>query len=115
MNFPLFVRWTLWPFSLLYGVFARLRAWCYRKGIRKTRRLQQPVISIGNLTVGGTGKSPAVLWLAQRLQADGMRVGILSRGYRGHRRGESIDASKGSSKELPGDEVPAGKVEIGPR
>src|SRR3989454_4956624 len=77
MSFPLFVRWLLWPFSFLFGVFVRMRAWCYRVGILAAKSLRQPVISIGNLTIGGTGKTPLVLWLAQRLQAQGKRVGIL--------------------------------------
>jgi tetraacyldisaccharide 4'-kinase len=92
MSFPSFVRWLLWPFSFLYGLILRLRALCYRVRILKARRLAQPVISVGNLTVGGTGKTPLVLWLAQRLQTDGKRVGILSRGYRGRTRRGSGDA-----------------------
>lgn len=76
-------RLLLWPFSLLYGGLTRLRASLYAHGVLKQKRLNHPVISIGNLTVGGTGKTPMVIWLAQRLLADGHRVGILSRGYRG--------------------------------
>jgi tetraacyldisaccharide 4'-kinase len=103
MNFPPFVRWLLSPFSLLYGIFVRLRAWCYRRGVFKAKRLAQPVISIGNLTVGGTGKTPTVLWLAQRLQIEGKRVGILSRGYhRGHAPGEGPESS---AERVPSDEV----------
>src|SRR5256885_8852296 len=49
----------------------------------KTRRLKTPVISVGNLTVGGTGKTPMVLYLAEKLLAEGKRVGVLTRGYRG--------------------------------
>src|SRR5258708_36743945 len=48
-----------------------------------TKRLNTPVISVGNLTVGGTGKTPMVLWLAERFLAEGKHVAILSRGYRG--------------------------------
>lgn len=73
----------LWPFSLPYGGAAHLRARAYRKGILKQRRLDGIVISVGNLTVGGTGKTPMVLWLAENLAAEGKRVGILTRGYRG--------------------------------
>jgi len=83
MILPLAVRLLLWPLSLLYGVAARLRAWLYAQGILKQRRLDRPVISVGNLTVGGTGKTPMVIWLAERLVAEGKRVGILSRGYKG--------------------------------
>ena len=83
MTLPPPVRLLLWPLSVLFGQMARLRAWLYAKGILKQRRLNRPVISIGNLTVGGTGKTPMVIWLAERFLAEGKRVGILSRGYKG--------------------------------
>jgi tetraacyldisaccharide 4'-kinase len=83
MNLPLPIRILLWPLSLIYGVAARFRVWLYEKGVYKRRRLQTPVVSVGNLTVGGTGKTPMVLYLAERFFAEGKRVGILSRGYRG--------------------------------
>jgi tetraacyldisaccharide 4'-kinase len=73
----------LWPLSILYGQATRLRVWWYAKGLLKQKRLAKPVISVGNLTVGGTGKTPMVIWLAERLVAEGNRVGILNRGYKG--------------------------------
>jgi len=73
----------LWPLSLLYGVFVRLRVWLYAKGLLKQKRLNAPVVSVGNLTVGGTGKTPMVIWIAEKLLAEGKHVAILSRGYRG--------------------------------
>jgi tetraacyldisaccharide 4'-kinase len=83
MTLPPLLRVLLWPLSLLYGQVTRLRVWLYAKGLLKQRRLAKPVISVGNLTVGGTGKTPMVIWLAERLMAEGHRVGILSRGYKG--------------------------------
>src|SRR3981189_1542717 len=77
------VRILLWPLSLLYGAFVRLRVWLYAKGLLKQKRLNAPVVSVGNLTVGGTGKTPMVIWLAEQFLAEGKRVAILSRGYRG--------------------------------
>jgi len=77
------VRMLLWPISLLYGAFVRLRVWLYAKGLLKQKRLKAPVVSVGNLTVGGTGKTPMVIWLAERFLAEGKHVAILSRGYRG--------------------------------
>jgi tetraacyldisaccharide 4'-kinase len=77
-------RWLAWP----YGWAARLRALLYRRGWLRTYRLPKPVISIGNLTMGGTGKTPVVILVAERLLAHHKRVAILSRGYRrrsGHR------------------------------
>lgn len=83
MNFPLWVRVLLWPLSVLYGGYVRTRAALYAKGWLKQKRLNGKVISVGNLTVGGTGKTPMVLWLAEKFLAEGKRVAILSRGYRG--------------------------------
>ena len=77
------LRLALWPLGMVYGLAARLRAALYRGGILPRRRLWGTVLSVGNLTVGGTGKTPMVLWLAERLIADGQRPAILTRGYRG--------------------------------
>jgi tetraacyldisaccharide 4'-kinase len=74
-----------WPLSLLYGAAAHLRARAYRKGILKQQHLDGTVISVGNLTTGGTGKTPMVLWIAERLLAEGKKVGVLTRGYRGEK------------------------------
>lgn len=61
----------------------RLRNAFYEYGLLRSRRLPGTVISVGNLTVGGTGKTPMVLWIAERLSAEGNRPAILTRGYRG--------------------------------
>ena len=76
------VRLLLWPLAFFYGSYVRLRARLYARGWFKQRRLKGMVVSIGNLTVGGTGKTPMVIWLAERLLAQGKHVAILSRGYR---------------------------------
>lgn len=76
-------RALLWPASLVWNVAARARAAEYRVGLLRARRLPGTVISVGNLTAGGTGKTPIVMWIAERLQAEGHRVGILTRGYKG--------------------------------
>lgn len=83
MSLPLLLRVLLWPLSLVYGGHVRVRAWLYKKGWLKQKHLRGKVISVGNLTVGGTGKTPMVLWLAEYFLAEGKRVAILSRGYRG--------------------------------
>jgi tetraacyldisaccharide 4'-kinase len=75
--------WPLWPLVLPYGAFVLLRALAYRRGILRQKHIDGIVISVGNLTTGGTGKTPTVLWIAQRLLAEGKSVGILTRGYRG--------------------------------
>lgn len=68
--------------TLPYGLVVQTREKLYEKGWLRESRLPCPVISVGNLTVGGTGKTPVVIWLARWLRANGKRVGILSRGYR---------------------------------
>jgi tetraacyldisaccharide 4'-kinase len=78
-----FTESLLWPLTLPYGLAVRLKALAYRKRILRPRRLEGVVISVGNLTAGGTGKTPMVLWIAKRLLAEGKQVGILTRGYRG--------------------------------
>jgi tetraacyldisaccharide 4'-kinase len=77
------LRTLLWPLSVLYGVIVRGRVWLYAHGWLKQKRLKGTVISVGNLTVGGTGKTPMVIWLAEKFLTEGKRVAILSRGYRG--------------------------------
>lgn len=69
------------PFSHLYALAVRIRNAFFSRGWIRARALDRPVISIGNLTVGGTGKTPSCLWLAQELTQRGFKVGILSRGY----------------------------------
>src|SRR5260370_1392622 len=83
MRVPRALGIVLWPLSLGYGAVARLRAWMYVNGWLKQERLRGIVISVGNMTVGGTGKTPMVIWLADRFLAEGKSVAVLSRGYRG--------------------------------
>ncbi len=87
MRTPSRMRILLWPVSLLWGAAVRLRAAAYRWRLRRPLHLPGIVISVGNLTAGGTGKTPMVLWIAERLRSEGKRVGILTRGYRGRPEG----------------------------
>src|SRR6202035_2373017 len=77
------LRIVLWPVSKLYGIGVSLRTQLYASGLLKQKRLKATVISVGNLSVGGTGKTPLVIWLAEKLLEQGQRVAILTRGYRG--------------------------------
>lgn len=82
---------VLTPFAWIYGRVARIRRSLFQKGVFKQRRLSLPVISVGGLRVGGSGKTPFALWLAQRLTEKGYRVVILTRGYgRKRKRGTQI-------------------------
>ena len=75
--------WLLLPFSWLYGLVSLCIRFSYRAGWRKAARFPLPVVVVGNLTAGGNGKTPVVLWLVAQLQQRGWRVGVVSRGYGG--------------------------------
>lgn len=83
------------PFSWIYSAAMRLRAILYFSGIMKRYRLDKPVISIGNLTVGGTGKTPVTAFVAKHLLKKGLRVTVLSRGYGGRLEGKCAVVSDG--------------------
>lgn len=74
---------VLAPLGWLYCAGMWLRAAAYRNGILASGRVGVPVIVVGNISVGGTGKTPLVVWIAQYLRSQGLRPGIVSRGYRG--------------------------------
>ena len=71
------------PLGWLFCISVLLRRFAYRARLRSVRWFPIPVIVVGNITVGGTGKTPLVVWLAQFLKAQGYRPGIVCRGYRG--------------------------------
>lgn len=75
------LAWLLWPLSLLYGLLVRLRKALYGMGWLTSERLPVPVLVVGNVVAGGAGKTPVVIALVQRLQARGIHVGVISRGY----------------------------------
>jgi len=81
--------------SIPYGIVVRLRALAYATGIFRVHRMNRPVISVGNLTVGGTGKTPMVALVARLLMARGKRVVVISRGYGGSLEGETRIVSDG--------------------
>jgi len=89
------MKW-MWPLGTLYGSIAAARVMAYRRGFFHASRLAGPVISVGNLSVGGSGKTPVVERIVQLLRAEGLPVAILSRGYRGSFRGESLIVADGS-------------------
>lgn len=79
------LTFLLLPFSWLFRLIVSLRRYAFQRGLLQSYRLPVPVIVVGNMTVGGTGKTPCVIWLAQFLRAHGWRPGIVSRGVGGVR------------------------------
>lgn len=96
--------WILLPLSWLYALAVGLRRLLYDRGILRSYRAAVPVIVVGNITAGGTGKTPTVLWLVQELQKRGFSPGVVSRGYGGTHSGSSMRVEPGSNARIVGDE-----------
>lgn len=75
--------WLLWPLSVIFRLLSGLRRWLFNVGLLASERLSIPVIIVGNISVGGNGKTPVVIAIAEYLQAQGYQPGVLSRGYGG--------------------------------
>ena len=91
--------------SLVYGLILRLRVLAYESGLFRSRRLPRPVVAVGNLTVGGTGKTPMTAYLARWFMERGKRVAILSRGYGGSMAGKVRIVDDGRTTLLSPDEA----------
>ena len=87
------------PLSALYGAAVRTRNQLYDRGMMTVNRLQGPVVSIGNLTVGGSGKTPFLILLGELLKQRGIGVDVLSRGYRRQTRGLALVDPAGSPRD----------------
>jgi tetraacyldisaccharide 4'-kinase len=94
----------LLPLAALYGLVSTLIRLSYRLGWRKVWRAPVPVVVVGNLTAGGNGKTPVVVWLVEQLQQRGIRVGVVSRGYGGNAQRYPLVLDAQTSSELAGDE-----------
>lgn len=89
-----FIRFLLFPFAILYDVITRVRNWVYDIQLLKSKSFNIPIIAVGNLSVGGTGKTPMVEYLVELLQHD-YKLAILSRGYQRKTKGYIVaDDSK---------------------
>ncbi len=98
------LRWCLAPLSGLFRLIAALRRYAYQQGFFKSQQLPVPVIIVGNISVGGSGKTPLVLWLTQQLQQRGWRPGIISRGYGGKTAHYPLTVTAETSASESGDE-----------
>lgn len=72
---------ALWPVSLLFRLLSALRRALFRAGVLSSARLPVPVVVVGNIFIGGTGKTPLTIWLVEALRAAGMKPGVVSRGF----------------------------------
>jgi len=95
----------LLPFSVLYWLLYRTHSLLYRYGILKSEQLPVPVIVVGNLTVGGTGKTPLVAWLGEQLQQHGYSPGIILRGYKGRATSTPLRVTESTDPVDAGDEA----------
>lgn len=96
--------WLLAPLSALFAGLGALRRQLYRLGVWRAIDVGRPVVVVGNVTVGGTGKTPVTLWLAEQLKARGRRPGIVSRGYRGRLGPQPVHVRTDSDPAVVGDE-----------
>lgn len=94
----------LLPLSWLYGLVSGLIRLCYRIGIKRAWRAPVPVVVVGNLTAGGNGKTPVVIWLVEQLAQRGIRAGVVSRGYGGKAERYPLLLTSHTTTEQAGDE-----------
>lgn len=99
------LRWLLLPLTWIYAAFVACRRILYSLGVLSSRCVSVPVIVVGNIAVGGTGKTPLTIWLAQQLAARGYNPGIISRGYRGSVGSRPVQATSASDPSVVGDEA----------
>ena len=96
--------WLLVPLSGLYWLVLALRKFLYGCGVLRTHRAASPVLIVGNITAGGTGKTPTVLWLVAALKDRGFKPGIVSRGYGGSKSDSSMRVEADTDAAVAGDE-----------
>ena len=97
------LAWSLLPLSLLFGAVTYCRRWLYRLGLFRSHGITVPVIVVGNIYVGGTGKTPVVIWLVQQLREHGFVPGVISRGHGTHA-DQAREVRKDTPLAIAGDE-----------
>ena len=96
---------VLVPFSALFAIAIVLRRIAYRLGVFRSHRPAAPVVVVGNITVGGTGKTPLVIWLARELQRCGLKVGVATHGYAARAERAVLPVAANTPVALAGDEA----------
>ena len=97
--------YLLLPFAWLFSIVSLIRTGLYHAGVMRTYDVGVPVIVIGNLTAGGTGKTPVTIWLARRLSDEGYYPGIITRGYGGKSDSDPLEVTSESDPAIVGDEA----------
>ena len=96
--------WVLLPLSGLFWLLLKIRTLFFRYGVYRSYKAHAPVIVVGNITAGGTGKTPTVIWLVNELRSRGFTPGVVSRGYGGSKSGTSMRVDADSEAAVVGDE-----------
>ena len=99
-----FIGTWLMPFSFIFTDVTKFRRWLYKKGFKPVEKLPVPVIIVGNITLGGTGKTPLVIYLVEQLKSAGFKPGVISRGYGGKSESWPVRVTADSDAALIGDE-----------
>ncbi|MFW5431728.1 MAG: tetraacyldisaccharide 4'-kinase [Methylophilaceae bacterium] len=94
---------VLIPLSWIFSILASLRRCGYKIGLLKSHKLAVPVVIVGNINMGGSGKTPVVMWLADQLKKEGYHPGVISRGY-GVKNGQPVSVQQASLAAEVGDE-----------
>ncbi|MBC7786087.1 MAG: tetraacyldisaccharide 4'-kinase [Methylophilaceae bacterium] len=89
-----FAQAVLLPLTFIFALLSGIKRKLYQLGLLKSYKLAVPVIVVGNINVGGTGKTPLVIWLTKQLELAGYKPGIISRGFGGSQQGEVFNISK---------------------
>ncbi|TLU67621.1 tetraacyldisaccharide 4'-kinase [Thalassotalea litorea] len=98
------IKWLLLPLSILFWLLASIRTWAYSCGLKKSVKADVPVIVVGNIGVGGNGKTPVVIYLVDLLQKLGVRVGVTARGYGGNAQSYPLTLDPNTLPQQAGDE-----------
>tara|TARA_B100000579_G_scaffold191307_1_gene156289 strand:+ start:333 stop:1346 length:1014 start_codon:yes stop_codon:yes gene_type:complete len=98
------IFWILWPIEVIYIFFINTRRALYRFNIFSIYRAPCPVVIVGNITIGGSGKTPVVIELAKNLQRRGLKIGVISRGYGSKRKSQPLIVNRDSEPLECGDE-----------
>lgn len=99
-----FISWSLLPLTALFLLISFTRKFLFKTGLKKSIKLSAPVIVVGNISVGGTGKTPLIIELCKQLSKAGFKPGVISRGYGGQSKSWPVDIAQCNDPLLTGDE-----------